>query len=85
MTFFGLHWPFWPLWSWIFLKQTLIFADKNLAQLTCFQQSDVKNNLKMRSGILNHSGGSANVCSKGQLISKCPFEILDFPKIPRKI
>ena len=22
---------------------------------------------------------------KGQLISECPFEILDFPKIPRKI
>ena len=23
--------------------------------------------------------------TKGQLISECPFEILDFPKIPRKI
>ena len=23
--------------------------------------------------------------SKGQLISECPFEILDFPKIPKKI
>ena len=27
----------------------------------------------------------ANVIYKGQLISECPFEILDFPKIPRKI
>ena len=23
--------------------------------------------------------------SKGQIISECPLEILDFPKIPRKI
>ena len=23
--------------------------------------------------------------AKGQIISECPFEILDFPKIPRKI
>ena len=23
--------------------------------------------------------------AKGQLISECPFEILDFPKIPRNI
>ena len=26
-----------------------------------------------------------NYFSKGQIISECPFEILDFPKIPRKI
>ena len=36
-----------------FLKQKLAFADENQAQLTCFQQSDVKTNLRMRSGILN--------------------------------
>ena len=31
--------------------------------------------------------GPTFFCSstKGQLISECPFEILDFPKIPRKI
>ena len=26
-----------------------------------------------------------SIVAKGQIISECPFEILDFPKIPRKI
>jgi hypothetical protein len=37
-----------------FLKQKLAFVDKNQAQLTCFQHSDVKSKLQTRSGILNH-------------------------------
>ena len=37
-----------------FFKQKLAFVDKNQAQLTCFQQSDVKINYQTRSGILKH-------------------------------
>ena len=37
-----------------FLKQKLAFVDKIQAQLTCFQQSDVKTNYQTRSGILKH-------------------------------
>ena len=43
------------LWAlrWI-LKQKLAFADKNQAQLTCFQQSDVKTSFGSWLGILIH-------------------------------
>ena len=37
-----------------FLKQKLAFADKNWAQLTCFQQSDVKTNFGWWLGFLIH-------------------------------
>ena len=53
----GLCWPSMAFLAFValddFLKQKLAFADKIEAQLTCFQQSDVKTNLQMRSGILN--------------------------------
>ena len=35
-----------------FLKQKLALVDKNQTELTCFQQSDVKTNLRRWSGIL---------------------------------
>ena len=30
-------------------------------------------------------GPAQKILTKGQIISECPLEILDFPKIPRKI
>ena len=54
LAFVGLHWPFLAFVALDnFIKQKLAFADKNQAQLTCFQQSDVKTNCQTRSGILN--------------------------------
>ena len=48
LAFDGLFWPSLAFVAFValdeFLKQKLAFADKNEAQLTCFQHSDVKNN-----------------------------------------
>ena len=58
MAFVGLHWPSLAFLAFValddFLKQKLAFVDKIQAQLTCFQQSDVKTNYQTRSGILKH-------------------------------
>ena len=58
MAFDGLFWPSLAFLALValdeFLKQKLAFVDKNLAQLTYFQHSDVKNKLRTRSVILNH-------------------------------
>ena len=58
LAFDGLHWPSLAFLTFValddFLKQKLAFADKIQAQLTCFQQSDVKTNYQTRSGILKH-------------------------------
>ena len=55
---FGLCWPSMAFLAFValddFLKQKLAFFDKNQAELTCFQQSDVKTNYQTRSGILKH-------------------------------
>ena len=55
---FGLCWPLLAFLAFValddFLKQKLAFFDKNQAELTCFQQSDVKTNYQTRSGILKH-------------------------------
>ena len=57
LDFAGLWWPFLAFLAFValdeFFEQKLAFADKNQAQLTCFQQSDVKTNCQTRSGILN--------------------------------
>ena len=54
LDFAGLCWPLLAFMALDdFLKQKMAFADKNQAQLTCFQQSDVKTNCQTRSGILN--------------------------------
>jgi hypothetical protein len=37
-----------------FLEQKMAFSDKNQAQLTCFQQSDVKTNFQTSFSNLNH-------------------------------
>ena len=37
-----------------FLKGKMAFPDKNQAQLTCFQQSDVKTNFRTSFSNLNH-------------------------------
>ena len=54
----GLCWPSMAFLAFValddFLKQKLAFFDKNQAELTCFQQSDVKTNYQTRSGILKH-------------------------------
>ena len=54
----GLCWPSLAFLAFValddFLKQKLAFVDKIQAQLTCFQQSDVKTNYQTRSGILKH-------------------------------
>ena len=58
LAFVGLHWPSLAFLAFValddFLKQKLAFVDKIQAQLTCFQQSDVKTNYQTRSGILKH-------------------------------
>ena len=58
----GLCWPSLAFLAFValddFLKQKLAFVDKIQAQLTCFQQSDVKNNYQTRSGILKHCDSS---------------------------
>ena len=63
LAFVGLHWPSLAFLAFValddFLKQKLAFVDKIQAQLTCFQQSDVKTNYQTRSGILKH-------CEKGR-------------------
>ena len=45
-----------------FLKQKLAFADKNQAQLACFQQSDVKINFQRWWGILDHCDSKHYFC-----------------------
>ena len=61
----GLCWPSLAFLAFvaldIFLKQKLAFVDKIQAQLTCFQQSDVKTNYQTRSGILKHCGNVGTV------------------------
>ena len=58
LAFVGLHWPSLAFLAFValddFLKQKLAFVDKIQAQMTCFQQSDVKTNYQTRSGILKH-------------------------------
>ena len=58
LAFVGLHWHSLAFLAFValddFLKQKLAFVDKIQAQLTCFQQSDVKTNYQTRSGILKH-------------------------------
>ena len=58
LDFAGLFWPSLAFLAFValddFLKQKLAFADKNQAQLTCFQQSDVKTNFQTRFSNLNH-------------------------------
>ena len=69
----GLHWPslaFLALDD--FLKQKLTFVDKIQAQLTCFQQSDVKTNYQTRSGISKHCDSGV---AKGKLILKGHFSV----------
>ena len=60
LAFVGLHWPSLAFLAFValddFLKQKLAFVDKIQAQMTCFQQSDVKTNYQTRSGILKHCG-----------------------------
>jgi hypothetical protein len=64
LAFVGLHWPSLAFLAFValddFLKQKLAFVDKIQAQLTCFQQSDVKTNYQTRSGILKHCETSPN-------------------------
>ena len=54
----GLCWPSLAFLAFValddFLKQKLAFVDKIQAQMTCFQQSDVKTNYQTRSEILKH-------------------------------
>ena len=65
LAFDGLFWPSLAFLAFValddFLKQKLAFVDKIQAQLTCFQQSDVKTNYQTRSGILKHCGTAPNL------------------------
>ena len=64
LAFVGLHWPSLAFLAFValddFLKQKLAFVDKIQAQMTCFQQSDVKTNYQTRSGILKHCESNYN-------------------------
>ena len=54
LAFVGLHWPLLAFMALDdFLKQKMAFSDKNQAQLTCFQQSDVKTNFQTSFSNLN--------------------------------
>ena len=70
----GLCWPSLAFLAFValddFLKQKLAFVDKIQAQLTCFQQSDVKTNYQTRSGILKHC--DACPCVKYNTLNKMP-------------
>ena len=54
----GLSWPSLAFLAFMalgdFLKQKMAFADKDKAQLTCFQQSNVKTNCQTSFTNLNH-------------------------------
>ena len=64
----GLCWPSLAFLAFVafddFLKQKLAFFDKNQAQLTCFQQLDVKTNYQTRFSLLNHSDICKNKSNK---------------------
>jgi hypothetical protein len=71
LAFDDLFWPSLAFLAFValddFLKQKLAFADE-----TCFQQSDVKPNLQMRLGILNH----CDICRSINVPKKAKYTTL---------
>ena len=50
-----------------------------------WEKLDTKNQCTLQKVSNTTSMGDHIASAKGQTISECPLEILDFPKIPRKI